>query len=149
MSSYSGSVLRAMFRRSGGISQHTNYPEELSNAFQREIRNTVSLEESEEVVFASLVGNSWFLITTERLFCKQNGELSELRVDELVDATSDHAAEVLRGVRSKASFQLLRLLSRTGRELLVQVESGPPFFAIWSILKSIAKRNSRAAPAGA
>ena len=130
----------SVFKRKGASGKHTKLFEDFDANAQKVITDRACIGEDELPVIASTpTEQSWFLLTTKRLL------LFTGNASEAVETSS--IGEVLPaefGQVKKEEMSWLKLATREGRKLQVQVEAGPPFFGVWNVLRNAIARSKSA-----
>jgi hypothetical protein len=127
------SVLAAIFSRKGGLCATA----QLWDDWDDEIRNLalgkVQLENGELPVLLVISNELCRLIlTTRQLICGS----SVVALSEIVDVKPVSFTEKRKDQLNEVDVDL-----STGRSIRLVIDSGPSYFAIWSILLHVAKRN--------
>jgi hypothetical protein len=139
----SRTVLRSIFHRKGGIGSYTLPFEQFEESVQHQLILCSPLLEGEEPVIACFRDISeWVLITTKRLIWSTLGELTSIYNTEIVDVTTDLLGDARTGARTKKDLCHLIIKTSMGERHTIILEPGPPFFAIWNVIKYIAALHS-------
>ena len=127
----------SVFKRKGASGKNTKLFEEFDVTVQKAITERSHLEKDELPVIASNpTEQSWFLLTTKRLL------LFTGKVQEAVETSSiDEVLPPEFGQAKKEEMSWLKLTTSDGRKLQMQVETGPPFFGVWNVLRNSIVRN--------
>jgi hypothetical protein len=126
----------SVFRRRGGPGRFTKPFEELDEANRKNILSRIELKDGEEPAVASVpCADTWVLITTSGTYWCLHGTFGSLPHADLDRANADPPASL--GVSStKLEISRVRLESKSGRSYEIELEPGPPFFGMLSLLKA-------------
>jgi len=130
----------SVFKRKGASGKHTKLFEEFDAIVQKAITERVRLGEDELPVIASTpTEQSWFLLTTKRLLLFTGNESETVETSSIGEVLPAEFGQV-----KKEEMSWLKLATRGGRKLQVQVEAGPPFFGVWNVLRNAIARSKSA-----
>jgi len=108
------------------------WPDDTRSALNAEGRFT-----EDEHPFLAFVEDdqTWTVVTLIRVVWKRSGCVSQMRIEDLKEATIPE--EVLRTLspETKASMNRLRLVSKDGSEAAVAFEPGAAFAGFWNVVK--------------
>ncbi|MBJ6763544.1 hypothetical protein JGU66_22475 [Myxococcaceae bacterium JPH2] len=131
-----------IFSRTGGEGPSTrefgHFPEDVRTRLVESA--SVHAGELPVIAFCRSPGE-WLLVTTERVVLDRGHGVTSIRWEEVEDATTDaaHVGVALgSGAQGKLALSWLRIQRRTGEDIVMEVESGPAFFGLWNVLKTVA-----------
>jgi hypothetical protein len=129
------STLRAVFVRKGGSSSRTRLWEEWDPVSRTVAESTLRLVENEAPVLLAMnaLGQP-VVLTTRRVM----GEFGVLPVTEIAAVRPMDFAE-----KRKDELSELEISLSSGKSIKFALEAGPSYFAFWSVLLHISKRNTR------
>jgi hypothetical protein len=136
----SKSVLLSIFRQKGGPGSNTLPFDEFSLSVQSHLRSQLPLLDGEEPALVSFKDPSeWVLVTTQRLVWSNKGRVMRIALSDIEDVTVDLKADAEMGARTKQDLSHLIVKTSAGEIHTLTIESGPSFFALWNVLKHVAR----------
>jgi hypothetical protein len=128
------STWSSMFSRKGGSGATTRLWDDWEDEARAAALGKTTLEAEElPVVMARSKAGGPILLTTRRLICDSGAaslrEVTSIKPMEFTEKTKDQLNE-------------LDVELSSGRSIRITVESGSSYFALWSVLLNIAKRNA-------
>jgi hypothetical protein len=128
------STWSSIFSRKGGSGATTRLWDDWDDNARAAILASIALEPEElPVVLARLRSDGPILLTTRRLVCDSGAAL----LREVISIKPVEFTE-----KGKDQLSELDIELSSGRSLRIVVESGSSYFAVWSVLLNIAKRNA-------
>lgn len=129
------SVIAAIFRRRAGNARKTKLFHDLTEMKQRLLLEHARLEAGEEPVIAHLGGDTnWCLVTNRGLVWLDVEGVHRASIFDVRRFTHDMAAALRRGHLDKRQFHELTVHTKSGKALLIHLEAGAPFYAVWRAL---------------
>ena len=132
-------ILVSIFKRKGGEGEQTFLFDNLSTDNKDLISNTLSeVGDNEYVVLVYLENvDNHFIITTDRIIEKKDGENLYFSYADLNLASTNMAAEYKLGTRSKKDFKVITL-KFNNTEYNLMVESDNPYWGLLNVLRYLA-----------
>lgn len=128
-------VIAAIFRRRIGGARKTKLFHDLPEMKQRLLLEHARLDSGEAPVIAYLGGDtSWCLVTTRGLVWLDIEGVHRISVFDVRRFTHDMGAALRRGHLDKRQFHELTVHTKSGEALLIQLEAGAAFYAVWRAL---------------
>ena len=135
--SLSASRLLRQFESSGGAGKFCRPFKELSPPAQQYPLSAVELVPDEIPVIGCFFNEEhWSLLTTERLIWNEKGRKNILSSSD-ISSVSVKPGELFEA-QAKDQLTSLSIITKDGRSLELNLESGPPFFGFWNVLKIMA-----------
>ena len=136
-------MLSSVFRRKGSSGAFMRLYEDLTAEQQGILSKIAQLGEDELPILGSAApSDSWFLLTTTRLINGCGGDVTELSMTDIKDATVDFVA-LQEGGRTKLDLRELDIITMSGKQHRILIESGAPFSGVWNVLRTVGARNRR------
>ncbi|MDH3228702.1 MAG: hypothetical protein OEN55_02805 [Alphaproteobacteria bacterium] len=128
-------IIAAIFRRRMGNARKTRLFHDLPQAEQQLLLDNASLAPGERPVIAYLGGDtSWCLVTDRGLVWLDADGVHSISVFDVNRFTHDMGAALQRGHLDKRQFHELTVTLRSGETIVIQLEAGAPFYAVWRAL---------------
>jgi hypothetical protein len=134
--SANSNIIAAIFRRRKGNARRTRLFHDLPPAEQQLLLENAGLEPGEDPVIAYLGGDtSWCLVTNRGLIWLDGGGVHRTNIFDVARFTHDMGAAVERGHHDKRQFHELTVELISKEPVVVQLEAGAPFYAVWRALE--------------
>lgn len=138
MTALSIGVLESLFRRKGRATASTRIFSEFEDDVQRRITAEAQLRADEEPVVLSLRQYGWTLLTNQRTVFFVGSSHGSLEHADLAVVEPDLQKVKEGTLPSLSEVSALRLVTRGGEEILVDVEAGAPLNGVLNVLKRLA-----------
>lgn len=133
--SANSNIIAAIFRRRKGNARKTRLFDELPQTEQQLLLDNAGLAADEDPVIAYLGGDtSWCLVTNQGLVWLDGEGVHRVSIFEVDRFTHDMGAAVHRGSFDKRQFDELTVHAGSSEPMVVQLEAGAPFYAVWRAL---------------
>lgn len=133
--SANSNIIAAIFRRRMGNARRTRLFYDLAQTEQQLLLENAMLESGEEPVIAYLGGDTnWCLVTNRGLVWLDGEGVHRTSIFDVTRFTHDMGAAVERGHLDKRQFHELTVEEKSREPVVIQLEAGAPFYAVWRAL---------------
>ncbi len=134
---FDSDILLSVFRRKGGSGKFTREFDAATDHLLVASQDLLA-DERPLIWLARTGGECGYLLTNYRLLPQLKSDAS-IELSRLVGIRPPMSLEL-----KKIGWETLTLHLRGNEPVTIQLEPGPPFFAVWSTLLFVASRNNRA-----